>query len=125
MRFVEIVPKSAWNETSLSENATDVGFLDIQNGWLLFEGDNERYRIPARAIVKCEQDYYTRAIGGRKNTVFFHFVVVTVKMSEQASTEIPFRIRKSVSLWSDQKATDENYQFLRDINHLKNGIEAG
>jgi hypothetical protein len=125
VRFVEIVPRSAWNDTTLLENATDVGFLDIQNGYLLFEGDNERYRIPACAIVKCEQDYFTRL--GRSpsfqhsNTTIirYHFVVVTMNVSEKMSVEVPFRIRATVSLWSDKKASDANYKFLQDINRLK------
>jgi hypothetical protein len=125
IRFVEIVPRSAWNDTTLSESATDVGFLDLRNGYLLFEGDNERYRIPACAIVKCEQDYFTRlaqspSVQHSNTTIIrYHFVVVTMKLSEKMSVEVPFRIRASVSLWSDKKASDANYQFLRDINRLE------
>ncbi|HXT11646.1 MAG TPA: hypothetical protein VN873_08785 [Candidatus Angelobacter sp.] len=123
VRFVEIVPKSAWNDKTLTENATDVGFLDIQNGWLLFEGDNERYRIPAAAIVRCEQDYYTRLVPGAQSgdserQVFYFFVVVTVNVSEQASVELPFRIRRSAR-FAFKKASDANYQLLQDINNLK------
>jgi hypothetical protein len=125
IRFVEIVPKSAWNDTTLLENATDVGFLDLRNGYLLFEGDNERYHIPACAIVKCEQDCYTRlarspsAQHSNTTIIRYHFVVVTMKLSEKMSVEVPFRIRASVSLWSDKKASDANYKFLQDINRLK------
>ena len=126
VRFVEIVPKSAWNDTTLLDNATDVGFLDIQNGWLLFEGDNERYRIPAAAIVKCEQDYYTRLAlapsdrDANMEFVYYFFVVVTLNVSKQACVELPLRIRnRSLKIGMDKKASDANYQLLRDINHLK------
>jgi hypothetical protein len=127
VRFVEIVPKSNWDDTTLFENATDVGFLaiDLQKGFLFYEGDNERYRIPAKAIVKCEQDSYTRLIQSpytkapSNMTIFYHFVVVTMKVSEQMTVEVPFRIRRRVSLWSDQKARNANYEFLREINRLK------
>jgi hypothetical protein len=127
VRFVEIVPKSNWSDTTLLENATDVGFLaiDFQKGFLLFEGDNECYRIPAKAIVKCEQDSYTRLVQSpytkvpSNMTIYYHFVVVTIKVSEQMTVEVPFRIRKTVSLWSDKKAREANYDFLREINRLK------
>ncbi|MDR3459405.1 MAG: hypothetical protein P4N60_18405 [Verrucomicrobiae bacterium] len=126
VRFVEVVPKSNWNDETLLENATDIGFLmvDRQNDRLLFEGDNERYRIPAQAIVKCEQDSYTRLVqdpfskAPRSKTIYYHFVVVTIKVSHTVTAEIPFRIRATVSLWSDEKARDANFEFFKEINHL-------
>ena len=118
VRFVEIVPKSNWLDTTLLENATDVGFVALKDGCSLFEGDNERYRIPAGAIFKCEPDYYTRLVP-RKTPIRYHFVVMTMKVSEQMTAEVPFRIRNTVSLWSDEKASAANYEFLREINHLK------
>ena len=38
------------------ETASDVGFLrlDSARGLLLFEGDKERYWVPAGAILSCE-----------------------------------------------------------------------
>jgi hypothetical protein len=42
-----------------------------------------------------------------------------MKVSKATNAEIPFRIRKTVSLWSDKKARDANYDFLREINQLK------
>lgn len=129
-RFVELVPKSAWHDKTLVENASDVGFLQIENGCLLYEGDNERYRIPASAIVKCEQDNYTRLVesptghGASMQNIFLYFVVVTVKVSEGMTVELPFRIRRSPKI-EDQKASDANYQLLRDINHLKATARTG
>lgn len=127
VRFVEIVPKSNWSKTGLLENASDVGFfaVDDPSCCLLYEGDNERYRIPAKAIIKCEQDSYTRLVRDpyskepNNKIIYYHFVVVTVKVSETMTVEIPFRIRKTVSLWLDQKAREANYELLRELNHLK------
>jgi hypothetical protein len=132
VRFVEVVPKSNWNDTTLLDNATDIGFLaiDRQQGCLLYEGDNERYRVPAAAIVKCEQDSYTRLIQSpytkvpSNMTIYFHFVVVTMKISDSMTVEIPFRIRKTVSLWSDEKARNANYEFLQEIDRLKSTYKA-
>ena len=129
VRFVEVVPKSAWNDASLLDNAAAVGFVDFKNGCLLFEGDNERYRIPARAIIKCEQDYYSRRSPASDDSnswnIQYHFVIVTMKTSDQTSVEVPFRIRETVSWWSNQKAREANYEFLRQINHLKASVPAG
>jgi len=126
-RFVEVVPKSNWQDDTSLEKAIDVGFLviDFPSAQLLFEGDNERYQIPAQAIVKCEQDSYTRlmqdpfAKGSHNKIVHYHFVVVTVKTSPSLTVEIPFRIRKAASLWCDQKARDANYEFFKEIIGLR------
>lgn len=53
--FVDVIPRSNWNRMML-ENASDVGFLivDTQRREIRFEGDRERYRIPANALYSCE-----------------------------------------------------------------------
>ena len=55
--FVEVVPPENWRRVML-ETATDVGFLlvDREKGELRFEGDRERWRIPAGAILSCEME---------------------------------------------------------------------
>ena len=124
-RFVEVVPKSNWSIKNMQENATDVGFLviDHQNKIMLFEGDNERYRIPSKAIIKCEQDFYSRSTTitkyGTRYEVRFYFVVVTMKVSEQSRVEVPFRIRISKGAFTDKNQSNGNYEFLREINNLK------
>jgi hypothetical protein len=127
VHFVEVVPKSNWQDETLLENATDVGFLAVApaRDRLLFEGDNERYLIPAQAIVKCEQDSYTRLVqdpfskGPHNKIIYYHFVVVTLKISQTMTAEIPFRIRKTVSLLSDQPARDANHELYREITGMK------
>jgi hypothetical protein len=133
VRFVEIVPRSNWNDLTLLENATDVGFIEIdaQRKRLLYEGDNERYRIPAKAIVGCKQDYYTRLIqdpysrGPNNRIIYFHFVVVTLRISENMTTDIPFRIRQKVNLSSDEKARHANYEFFHQVNQLTMASDSG
>ncbi|HEV3256339.1 MAG TPA: hypothetical protein VG013_05610 [Gemmataceae bacterium] len=53
--FVEVIPRRNWNQMKI-ESATDMGFLlvDREQGRLLFEGDRERYEVPAKALVACE-----------------------------------------------------------------------
>lgn len=124
VHFVEIVPRGNWNDESLAENAVDVGFLaiDHDDGYLLFEGDNERYRIPAQAIMECKQDYYSRWrfrpggwVGGSKYEVRYFFVVVTVKLSEQPF-EIPFRIRFGKNLFTQSQRRFANLELLEEIH---------
>jgi hypothetical protein len=47
-----------------------------------------------------------------------------MKISDSMTVEIPFRIRKTVSLWSDEKARNANYEFLQEIDRLKSTYKA-
>jgi len=124
-RFVEVVPKSNWSAAGMRENAVDVGFLaiDYQKKNVLFEGDNERYRIPSAAIIKCEHDFYSRSTTidkyGARCEVRFHFVVVTIRVSERSTVEVPFRIRISKGLFTEKSQRSRNLELLREINDLK------
>jgi hypothetical protein len=53
--YVDIIPRQNWNRAML-ENAADIGFLkvDFAQREILFEGDKQRYRIPANAVLSCE-----------------------------------------------------------------------
>jgi hypothetical protein len=124
--FVEIVPRAVWEDKSLDENATDVGFLriDQEKRRVLFEGDNMRYQIPAGAILDCAQDSYTR-LGISKNgnyLIYHHFCVVTVRTGENVRAEIPFRIRKGIPRRNDSRAREENYQLYRKIRGLMKNL---
>ena len=62
--FVEVVPRANWGATML-ETATDVGFLllDPRSRQVLFEGDRERWRIPAAAVLHAGAEPATEAQG--------------------------------------------------------------
>jgi hypothetical protein len=51
---VEIIPRCNWQRAML-ENATDIGLLALDFGRreLRFEGDKDRYRIPAESLGPC------------------------------------------------------------------------
>ena len=124
-RFVEVVPRSNWNKPGMLENAVDVGFLlvDLSARSLFYEGDNERYRIPARAIVECRQDSYTRLINSPvhhgNQIITYHFVVVTIMAAGKLTVELPFRIRGNINFFSDKRASDANYGLFREVNQLR------
>ena len=55
------------------ENASDVGLLWIDAGrrQLLFEGDRQRYRIPAGSIVSCEIEQFTAPGDAQQRSIFY------------------------------------------------------
>lgn len=122
-RFVEVVPKSNWG-IKIPENATDIGFLsiDFQNKQILFEGDNERYCIPAEAIINCHQDSYSRSMKvdkyGARYQICFYFVIITTRISERAIAEIPFRIRIGKGFFTDKKQQKGNARFFEEIEQI-------
>lgn len=69
---VEVIPRCNWNRAML-ENATDIGFLklDPEARELRFEGDRERYRIPADRLGPCSVE----AICGRGADAVYGVVV--------------------------------------------------
>jgi hypothetical protein len=72
--FVEIVPRAHWG-TVMLDTATEVEFLyvDVENRELLFEGNRERWRMPAQAITSCEVEG-TEGLPGI--TIPSHFAVI-------------------------------------------------
>ena len=110
-------------------NATDVGFLgfDFQNGLILFEGDNERYRIPASAIVECRQEYCSRftstqflagyASRSHKERRYF-FVVITARFSGR-DWELPFRILTGKGFLNQDNQGAANLAFLKEVRRLR------
>src|SRR5882724_7225321 len=69
--FVEVVPKMNWGKMML-DNASDVGLLivDRQRREIRFEGDRERWRIPAAAITQCQFEKYVQGQGHAKSKAF-------------------------------------------------------
>jgi hypothetical protein len=90
--FVELVPRPNWNRLML-ETATDVGFLLVEETRreVLFEGDGERMRIPAGAILSCEVEQ--TIIGeGAGGAIKYYFTVIRVQ-SPSGIRELPFAYR--------------------------------
>jgi len=73
---VEIVPKLNWGKLAW-ETARDVGFLRVDKARreVLFEGDRERWRIPAAAITYCEVEFFVEGQGSHAATKIFYTVL--------------------------------------------------
>lgn len=90
--FVELVPRRNWTRLML-ETATDVGYLllDEDRREVLFEGDRERMRIPASAILSCEAEH-TLIGEGAPGSMKYYFTVLEVE-DGSANRELPFSYR--------------------------------
>ncbi len=70
--FVQVVPRERWGKLGL-DTASDVGFIkiDSKHRQVLFEGDRQRYSIPAEAIESCEVEKIVYGTGGQHETCIF------------------------------------------------------
>jgi hypothetical protein len=77
--FVEVVPRAHWGKAML-ETATDVGLLriDARRREILFEGDRERWRIPAGAVLNCAAEPAMPP----GSAVLYYMLVLSVRTAE-------------------------------------------
>lgn len=113
--FVEIVPKLNWGKVML-ENASDLGLLvvDRSKRQLRFEGDKERWRIPAAAIVSCQIEIYVHRQGNSSTKIYY----VTVRANHRNGFwEAPIRERIGYGLLSRRrkKSAEELFQAIESI----------
>lgn len=113
--FVECVPKLNWGKMML-DNASDVGLIvvDRQKHEIRFEGDKERWRIPAAAIQYCELEVFIQQQGHYKSKIYY----VVLRASHRAGFwEAPIRPRGKLGLFSGarKKATEQLFQAIQSI----------
>jgi hypothetical protein len=91
--FVQVVPRKNWGRL-MAETASDTGFLQIdpRRRELRFEGDVERYRIPAAAITRCELANYSSSAG---NSLVNYWVVVIQGQTAAGPWEAPISLRQT------------------------------
>jgi hypothetical protein len=96
--LVEVVPRRNWGALML-ENAEDQGFLfaDVDGGQLLFEGDQQRYRIPADALLSCEVKVMNKSSETDPRSVPLAAVVVTFRDERVGEREVPLVPRRTVA----------------------------
>jgi len=70
--YIQVIPRENWSRVML-ENASDVGLLwvDAAGRQVLFEGDRQRYRIPAGSIVSCEIEQFTAPGDAQQRSIFY------------------------------------------------------
>lgn len=94
--FVAVVPRAHWGKTMM-ETATDIGFLnlDAERREVVFEGDRQRYWIPAESIIEVKHDFYVEAVQHeyQRSPTFHHFVVLRA-MTTTGPWETIFALRQ-------------------------------
>jgi hypothetical protein len=88
--FTQVVPRKNWG-TMMLETASDTGFLQIDHRRkeIRFEGDIERFRIPAAAITDCSiATYSTSASSNLK-----YYVLVIQGRTAAGPWEAPISLR--------------------------------
>lgn len=91
--FVDVVPRSNWNRMML-ENAADIGFLvvDLERREIRFEGDRQRYRIPAESMCSCTLEKSLVMQSASPDATGYWMVVVRA-YDAHTVWEAPFAIR--------------------------------
>jgi hypothetical protein len=95
--FVEVIPRRNWRQIAL-QNADDVGFLrlDAEGCRLLFEGDNQRYRIPVLAVVSCDVESMNTNDASDPEVIPIGLVVLKVR-DRLGEREVPLRPVRTVA----------------------------
>jgi hypothetical protein len=122
--FVECVPKLNWGKLML-DNARDAGLMvvDRQRREIRFEGDKERWRIPAGAIQYCELEVFIQQQGHYRNKMYY----VVLRVNHRSGFwEAPIRPRGNLGLFSGKrkKATEELFQTIQSVRGFKPAQDA-
>lgn len=118
--FVQHIPESKWGVT-LGENAGDVGLIriDYSRRVLLYEGDVERWMVPAESIVSVKLQSFTPPNGAEallKHTV----VMLKVRIEPEGETLVtplaahPLQWRA----WTPARRRRGAHQLRAAIRHL-------
>lgn len=97
-RFVEVIPRANWGR-AMAQNATDLGLVKVDKGRraVLFEGDSERWVIPAESIVRCEIEEFTE-LNTEPNAYNVHPIVVVTANVDGVPWEAPLSVRSTTFL---------------------------
>jgi hypothetical protein len=119
--FVEIVPKLNWGKMAL-DTASDVGFLRVDRGRkeVLFEGDNQRCRIPAAAITYCEVEYFVEGQGTHAARKIYYVVLRAEHPSE--FWEAPIRERGGTGMFRSGRRKKAAYRLWEGIKGIREGL---
>jgi len=100
------------------DDASDIGFLrvDREHGELLFEGDNEYYRIRGEAIVSCDIELFISGEGSHGATKLYRVVLQVNDAS--GLREIPIAQRGNVGKYRAKKRAEWAQELQQEIQGL-------
>jgi len=121
--FTEIVPKLNWGRAML-ETASEVGFLkvDVSRREILFEGDKERFRIPAEAITYCALEVFVEG-QGTYATRAIYYVVIRANRPNQF-WEVPLRERHGTGKFGGGKRKQSAEKLFAAIQQIRSTMPA-
>ncbi len=116
--FSEIVPKLNWGRMML-ETASDVGFLkvDAARQEILFEGDKERFRIPAEAITYCSLEFFVEGQGTHAAMKIYYVVLRANRPNE--FWEVPLRERRGSGKFGARKRKKSAERLFASIQQIR------
>lgn len=117
--LVEMVPKMNWGKMML-DDAADVGLMviDQQRREIRFEGDKERWRIPAAAIVDCQLEVFIQRQGNTRTRRYF---AVLRAHHHNGFWEAPIRERGKMGVFSGKrkKSTARMVQAIQQLRDVR------
>ena len=90
----------------MMENASDIGFLALNAAKreLIFEGDRERYWIPAESIIEIKHEFWAESIQHQlQSAPTLHHLVVVRAMTADGPWETWFSRRQNTFQMSTAK----------------------
>ncbi len=116
--FVEIVPKLNWGKL-MFETASDVGFIKVDQGRreILFEGDKERFRLPADAITYCGVEFFVEGQGSHAATKIYYVVIRANRPND--FWEVPIRERLGAGKFRSRRRKKSAERMLQSIQNLR------
>jgi hypothetical protein len=117
--FVQIIPRENWTMT-MGENASDVGLLrvDPTRGELRYEGDLERWVIPAESVISFKLQTFTPP-GGRSAMNGFWVVELIVELDDDVPWETPLATQAiHFERWSPAKRWRGAELLRRVVGHV-------
>jgi hypothetical protein len=95
--FVDVVPRINWGK-QMMENATDIGFLDLNKARreLIFEGDRQRYWVPVESILEVKREFWAESVQHQlQRSPTLHHLVVIRAMTADGPWETWFSRRQN------------------------------
>jgi hypothetical protein len=117
--FVQMVPRENWTD-AVGENAADVGLLDVdrRRDELRYEGDVERWTIPAELIRSFDLHSF-KSPGPRGTINRIAVVVFVVELAHNKTREIPLACQPiHLEFWSPDKSERGAELLQRAIGNL-------
>jgi hypothetical protein len=117
--FVQVIPRENWTD-AIDENPSDVGLLvlDRRRGELRYEGDIERWTVPAESIRSFDLHSF-KSPGPRGTTNEIAVVVLVIELDHDKTREIPLACQPiHLEFWSPGKSERGAELLRRAIGNL-------